>query len=183
MKKLAVIMAAVAILAVASFANGAMDRRGMGAGMMSGCGMDGQMMGSEQDMSKYLMDLNLDKEQKASIGAIKTRMKKESIRKTADMRIIQIDLRDLLLQDNVDMKAVEEKLKELETLKTDMCLSHIKDMEECKAKLTPEQRQKLREMMAAMPMMTKMGMKHHQRRGMKGKAAGMKSDTPKDKTE
>jgi coenzyme F420-reducing hydrogenase alpha subunit len=50
-----------------------------------------------------------------------------------------------------------------------MHLSHIKAMEECKAKLTPEQRKKLREMVEAGPMMEGMGMKHDQECVMKGK--------------
>ena len=65
---------------------------------------------------------------------------KEKIRRTADMRIAQIELKDLLSQDPVDMKAVEAKVKQLEAMRTEMQLSHIKAMEECKAKLTPEQR-------------------------------------------
>jgi Spy/CpxP family protein refolding chaperone len=99
-------------------------------------------------------------------------MKKETIRRTADMRIAQIELKDLLTQEPVDMKAVEAKVKQLETMRTEMQLSHIKAMEECKTKLTPEQRKKLREMMEAGPMMEKMGMKHDQKRGMKKEKAG-----------
>jgi Spy/CpxP family protein refolding chaperone len=88
-------------------------------------------------------------------------MMKETIRRTADMRIVQIELKDLLSQDPVDMKAVEEaKVKQLEMMKTEMHLSHIKAMEDCKTKLTPEQRKKLREMIEAGPMMEGMGMKH-----------------------
>ena len=46
---------------------------------------------------------------------------------------------------------------------------NIKAMEDCKTKLTPEQRKKLREMIEAGPMMEGMGMKHDQERGMKKK--------------
>jgi len=62
----------------------------------------------------------------------------------------------------------------LETMKTEMQLSHIRAMAECKAKLTPEQRKKLREMIEAEPMMGGMGMKHDQERGTKGKRVGAK---------
>jgi Spy/CpxP family protein refolding chaperone len=67
------------------------------------------------------------------------------------------------------MKAVEAKVKQLEMMRTEMHLSHIKAMEECKTKLTPEQRKKLREMIESGPMMEEMGMKHDRERGMKGK--------------
>ena len=155
MKKLAVIVAAVSILALAALAYGDMGGHGMGSGMMCGCGMDGQMMGTE-----HLKSLNLDEQQKAFIGEIKSRMQKETIRRTADMRIVQIELKDLLSKDPVDMKAVEAKAKQLEMMRTEMHLSHIKAMEDCKAKLTPQQRKKLREMIEAGPMMEGMGMKH-----------------------
>ena len=85
------------------------------------------------------------------------------------MRIAQIELKYLLSQDPLDMKAVEAKVKQLEVMKTEMHLSHIKAMEECKTKLTPEQRKKLKEMIEDEPMMEEMGMKHDQERSMKKK--------------
>ncbi len=127
----------------------------MEPGMMGCCGMDEKMMGAD-----HFKRLNLDDQQKTSIGEIKSRMMKEMIKKTADMRIVQIELKDLLSQDAVDMKAVEAKVKQLEMMRTDMHLSHIKAMEDIKTKLTPEQRRKLKEMIAAGPMMEGMGMKH-----------------------
>jgi len=177
MKKLAVIVAAVSIVVFTAFAYGDMDGNGMGSGMMGsgmmgsgmmgsgmmgGCGMDGQMMDAGHHMSKYLMGLNLDDQQKPLIGEIKSRMMKETIRRTAEMRIIRIELKDLLSKDPVDMTAVEAKVKQLEMLRTDMCLSHIRAIEEIKTKLTPEQRKKLREMIEAGPMMEGMGMRHGQ---------------------
>lgn len=164
MKKLAVIVAAVSIVALAALAYGEMGGHGMGSGMMGCCGMDGQMMGTE-----HLKSLNLDEQQKTLIGGIKSRMMKETIRRTADMRIVQIELRELLSQDPVDMKAIEAKVKQLEMMKTEMHLSHIKAMEDCKTKLTPEQRKKFREMIETGPMMEGMRMKHDQERGMKKK--------------
>lgn len=169
MKKLAAMAAAVLIVAVAALAYGDMGGHGMGPGMMCGCGMDGQMMEGEHHMSKHLMGLNLDEQQKALIGEIKSRMMKETIRKTADMSVVQIELKELLSQDPVDMKAVEAKVKQLEMMKTEMQLSHIRAMEDCKNKLTPEQRKKLREMIEAGPMMEGKGMKHDQECCMKGK--------------
>jgi Spy/CpxP family protein refolding chaperone len=164
MKKLAVIVAAVSIVVLAAFAYGDMGGHSMGSGMMGCCGMDGQMMGTE-----YFKSLSLDEQQKTLIGELKSRMMKETIRRTADLRIVQIELKDLLSQDPVDMKAVEAKVKQLEMMRTEMHLSHIKAMEECKTKLTPEQRKKLREMIESGPMMEEMGMKHDRERGMKGK--------------
>ncbi len=164
MKKLAAIVAAVSIVALAALAYGDMGGHGMGSGMMCGCGMDGQMMGTE-----HLKSLSLDEQQKTLIGEIKSRMMKETIRRTADMRIVQIELKDLLSQDPVDMKAVEAKVKQLEMMRTEMHLSHIKAIEDIRTKLTPEQRKKLREMIEAGPMMGGMGMMHDQECCMTGK--------------
>jgi Spy/CpxP family protein refolding chaperone len=163
MKKLAVIAAAVSIVVLAVLAYGQMDDRGMGPGMMGDCGM---MMGSEPHMMEHLMDLNLDEQQRTSIDEIKSRMMKDNIRRMADMRIAQIELRDLLRQDPVDMKAVEAKVKQLEMMRTEMRLSHIKAMEDIKTKLTPEQQKEFRDMLEAGPMMEGMGMMHQHRRGM-----------------
>jgi len=169
MKKLAALVAAVSIASMAALAYGDMGGHGMESGMTGCCDMDGQMMGAEHHMAKHFKGLNLDEQQKASIDAIKSRMMKETIRRTADMRIVQIELKDLLSRDTVDMKTVEAKVKQLEMMKTEMHLSHIKAMEECKSRLTPEQRKKLREMIEAGPMMEGKGMMHDQGCGMKGK--------------
>jgi Spy/CpxP family protein refolding chaperone len=176
MKKVAVMVAIVSIISLAALAYGQMGGPGMGSGMMGGCGMGGpgmgsgmmggcgmggdRMMGGEHPMWRHLMSLNLDEQQKNALREIKSRMMKETIKSMADAKIVQIELMDLLSKEPVDMKAVEAKLNQLEKLRTEMHLSHIKAMEEMKAKLTPEQRKKFREMMEAGPMMGGMGKMH-----------------------
>ncbi len=73
------------------------------------------------------------------------------IKKKADEHIAEIELRDLLDLDNVDMKAVETKLKQIASLKTETQLSMIKALEEVKSKLTLEQRKKLKEKLGTEP--------------------------------
>jgi Spy/CpxP family protein refolding chaperone len=119
---------------------------GMGHGGMGG-GMRGGMMDDDHPMWKHVMALGLDDKQKDAIIEIKHRVMKDTIRKKADKQIANIELRDLLRKDTVDMKAVEAALKKIETLKTEIRLSHIKAKEEIKSKLTPDQRKKLKEMM------------------------------------
>lgn len=134
---------------------------GQESGMMRHCGgMMGRMMEGEQHLSKYLMGLNLDEQQKNMIGEIKSKMMKETIRKMADIRIGRIDLKDLLHQDPLDMKAVEAKVKQIGQIRTEMALAHIMALEEIKSKLTPEQRKKFVEMMKTHPMRGRMGMGH-----------------------
>ena len=162
MKKLIVIVAVVSLVALAAVAYGQMGGHGMGSGMMggpgtgcgmmSGGGMGGRMMEPEHQMWGHLVSLNLDEQQKTSIGEIRSRMMKGAIKRMADMRIAHIELKDLLSKDPVDMKAVEAIMKQSEIVRTETHLSRIKAMEEVKAKLTPEQRNKFREMIAAGPM-------------------------------
>lgn len=169
MKKVIVTVTVVLVVALAAVSYGQMGGHGMGpemmggpgagCGMMSG-GMGGRMMGGEHQMWRFLTSLNLDEQQKTAIGEIKSRTMKEAIRRMADMRIAHVELKDLLSKDPVDMKAVEAKVKQSEMLRTEMHLSHIKAMEEVKATLTPEQKKKFREMIAAGPMMGGRGMMH-----------------------
>ena len=137
-----------------------MGSQGMGHGMMGECGKRDRMMEAAHHLSKSLKSLNLDEQQKKMIHEIKSRMMKQTIRKMADIQIARIELKDLLSQDPMDMKEVEVKVKQLGMLRTEMHLSHIKALEEIKAKLTPEQRKKFGEMMKAGPMMGGMGKMH-----------------------
>ena len=125
----------------------------MGSGMMGGHGPGGRMMEADHHLSMYLEGLNLDEQQKRAIGEIKSSIKKNTIRRMADISIARIELKDLLLQDPLDMKAVEAKVRQLGLLRTEMHLSHIKALETIKAKLSPEQRKKIVGMMKTGPMM------------------------------
>ncbi len=100
---------------------------------------------------KEILSLGLDEKQKDAIREIKRRAIKELIEKKADEHIAEIELRDLLDQDNVDMKAVETKLKQIATLKTETHFSMIKSLEEVKSKLTAEQKKKWKEKLATEP--------------------------------
>ena len=76
---------------------------------------------------------------------------KKMIKKRADECIAGIEMKELMDKDPVDIKAVEAKLKQIETIKTEMQLSLIRAAEEAKSKLTPEQRKKFKEMRAIAP--------------------------------
>ena len=100
---------------------------------------------TEHPMWRYLMGIGLDEKQREAIKEIKSRLMKEMIKKRADESVAFIDLKDLLDKDPIDMKAVEAKLKQIETAKTEIHLSLIRAREEVKSKLTPEQRKKFKE--------------------------------------
>jgi Spy/CpxP family protein refolding chaperone len=102
--------------------------------------------GDDHLMWEHLMGLGLDEKQREAIKEIKSKVIKDAIRKRADERIAGIELKDLLDKDPVDMKAVEAKLKQIETIKTEMHLSLIMATEEAKSKLAPEQKKTFQEM-------------------------------------
>jgi Spy/CpxP family protein refolding chaperone len=150
-----------------------------GCGMMGGIrhqdmgtmqGMAGEMkehmMDDDSPLCGHLMALGLDEKQKEAITGIRNRLMKEMIRKQADRAIAKVELKELLDKDPVDMKAVETKLKQLETVQTDIHLSHIRTKEEIKSKLTPEQKKRFKEIMEMHPMKGKMGMMHGEGCGM-----------------
>jgi Spy/CpxP family protein refolding chaperone len=119
-----------------------MDGGGMGMGGGGGAGMwDGAH-------AKYVIDaLDLDDNQSAEVKAVLLKLQKEMIRKRADIQIAELELREILAKDPVDVKAAEAKVKQIASLKTDAAMMHIQGIEDVKAKLTPEQKKKLSELM------------------------------------
>jgi len=92
----------------------------------------------------HLKGLGLDEKQREAIKDIESRHMKDTIRERADVQIAAIEMKDILDKEPVDMTAVEAKLKQSASLIMDMRLSRIKEMEEIKAQLTPEQRDKFK---------------------------------------
>ncbi len=99
----------------------------------------------EHPMWRYLMELGLDEKQKASAKEIKSIVMKETVKKRADVHIAEIELKDMLDKDPVDIKAVEMKLNQIEAVKTEILLLFIVAMEEVKSRLTAEQRKRFKE--------------------------------------
>lgn len=87
------------------------------------------------DMDK----LKLDEKQKDALKEIENNTSKELIRKRAEEQIAEIELREFLDRETVDLKAVETKIKQIAGIKTEIQLIVIKSMENMKAKLTSEQ--------------------------------------------
>jgi Spy/CpxP family protein refolding chaperone len=162
MKKAAVVAAAVSVVAFAALAYGDMESQGVKSEIIAGCGMDGQMIAVENDISKHLADINLDEQQKNIIGKIKSKMTKETIKRTAEMRIVQVEIKDFLNHDPVNVQAVEAEVKKLGMLKTDIYISHILAMEEIKANLTYEQRKTFKKLVEFGPIIDAMGVKYDQ---------------------
>ena len=65
------------------------------------------------------------------------------IKKRADIEVAEVELREILEKDPVDVKTAETKVKQIASLKTEAAVMHIQGIEDVKAKLTPEQKKKL----------------------------------------
>jgi Spy/CpxP family protein refolding chaperone len=112
--------------------------------MHHGIDMKNERPGMGPFMGKHFMNLGLDEKQKEAIKDINSKALKSVIRKSAELEIARIELRDILDKDSVDLNAVGTLLKKIESLNTDIHFLHIKAMEEIKALLTPEQKKKFK---------------------------------------
>jgi Spy/CpxP family protein refolding chaperone len=109
--------------------------------------------------------LGLDDNQSKEVKAIAFKMQKDMVRKQADAKIARIELREILGNDQVDVKVAETKVKQIASLKAEAAMIRIQGIEDIKAKLTPEQKKKLSEMLQMKRMwhtkrMMQRGMEH-----------------------
>lgn len=96
-------------------------------------------------------ELELSSEQIQSLERLRADFQRDAIRRQADLRIAQLELRRLLDADFVDLKEVEANLREIERLRVDLRLARIRTIEQGKAELTSKQRAKLRSLLTAPP--------------------------------
>jgi Spy/CpxP family protein refolding chaperone len=133
-------------LAVAS-ANAQMGGgKGMGGGM--GIGPGGGMGRWDGAHGRHIISaLGLDDKQTAEVKSIFFKLQKDMLRKRVDIEVAEVELEEILGKDPVDIKAAEAKVKQIASLKAEAAMLHILGIEDVKAKLTPEQKKKLTEMM------------------------------------
>jgi Spy/CpxP family protein refolding chaperone len=87
-------------------------------------------------------ELGLSEEQTKKAKEILFQVMKANIKGRADLQIAEIEMKELLGAESVDMAQVEVKLEGIEGLRTMLRLNMIKAHEQAKAILTHEQRQK-----------------------------------------
>ncbi len=126
---------------------------GQGGGMMGGMmggGMGGGRALSHEGplisiMLEHKQDLGLNAEQERKLRDLRTEFAKESIRRSAEIQVAEIELDSLLEQDKWDVAKVEPKVKQIATLQGDLRLARIKTLEAGRAVLTAEQLDKLKQ--------------------------------------
>lgn len=123
-----------------------------GHGMMKGPmmwdgGMGGMMGGSNYGKMymKAIRALNLTPDQKAKAQALHSDYHKKTIRAMADIKIAEIELRDIMSADPASLEKVRVKINEISAKKADLRFSRIKALDEFKKILTPEQKKQLKD--------------------------------------
>ena len=100
-------------------------------------------MGMPDHVLKAISMLDLTDEQQQEIQTIRFLYAKDMVRKRADIDVASIELQEILAADGVDMPLAEQKIREVASLRADLEVMNLKFREQIKAKLTPEQLEKL----------------------------------------
>lgn len=124
----------------------------MGGGKMGGM-MDGDHMMTEgRHFDKiYMMavkQLNLNADQKKKADALKTDFQKKAIKAKADIKIAEVELKEMLAAEPVNLDKVKQKVSDIYAKKAEKKMLWIRTVEDFKKVLTPEQKEKFREIIS-----------------------------------
>jgi Spy/CpxP family protein refolding chaperone len=87
----------------------------------------------------HARDLGLTPEQESKLRTLRTEFEKESIRRTAEIRTLEIDLAALLEQERWDLAPIESKVKQIGQLQADLRTARIRALDAGRNVLTPDQ--------------------------------------------
>jgi hypothetical protein len=96
-------------------------------------------------------ELGLTLQQVDALERLRISFQREAIKRDADLRVAEMDLAVLRRAEPVDLAQVEAKVREIERLKADLRVARIRTIEQGRAQLTPEQREKLRALVGGEP--------------------------------
>jgi hypothetical protein len=95
-------------------------------------------------MLHYRAELGLSPAQVDGLERLRAEFRREAIRREADLRVAEMDLGALRERDPVDLDRVEAKVREIERVRADLRLARIRAIEQGRALLSAEQRERLR---------------------------------------
>jgi Spy/CpxP family protein refolding chaperone len=99
---------------------------------------------------RHQKELALTPAQVASLRQLGTDAQRDAIKRHADQRLAEVDLRTLMAPDPADpnkprdLARIEAKVREIEKLRADGRMARIRSLEQSRQVLTAEQREKLR---------------------------------------
>ena len=102
----------------------------------------------------HRQELALTPAQVDNLRKLGTDAQRDAIKRQADRRLAELDLRTMMMPDPADankprdLSKIETKVREIEKLRADGRVARIRTMEQSRQVLTPEQRDKLRALLA-----------------------------------
>ena len=121
----------------------------MGPGMGPGGGPGGRELSHEGPlisiMLEHKLEIGLTLEQEKKLRDLRTEFSKDSARRTAEIRVAEIELESLLEQDKWDLAAIAPKVTQVAALLGDLRLARIKTLEAGRALLTVQQIERLKQ--------------------------------------
>jgi Spy/CpxP family protein refolding chaperone len=96
-------------------------------------------------MLEHSQELGLSPDQENKLRDLRTEFSKEWVRRSADIRVAEIELDSLLAQDKWDLAKIEPKVRQIASLQADLRLARIKTLAAGRDVLTPDQLQKLKQ--------------------------------------
>ncbi len=157
MKKVLLSLLLTVVFAVPAFSQMSdMPMRGHGE-MMEMDHMD--MMGGEMMCMDYAKKIGLTDDQMAKMKPLHREMLKMQIRSKADLKIAQIELKEIMEVKDFDLDKAASAIKKIEDIKTAQHLDMLKAMKDMRAILTDEQFKNMRKMC-----MMKMGKEKHEKK-------------------
>ena len=93
-------------------------------------------------------ELGLSPQQVEALERVRTDFQREAIRRDADLRVAEMDLAALRRQDPVDLGPVEAKIREIERLRAELRIAQVRAIEQGRAQLSAEQRDRLRALLS-----------------------------------
>jgi Spy/CpxP family protein refolding chaperone len=95
---------------------------------------------------RFRAELGLTDDQASRLRGLRSEYRKQAIRRHADIRIARLELGDLLAEDSWNLPRAEEKIRQISTVRTEARLARLRALARARDILTPEQREKLREL-------------------------------------
>jgi len=122
---------------------------GQAAGPGPAIGREGRGLSHEGPlitiMLEHRQELGLSAEQERKLRDLRTEFAKDSERRSAEIRVAEIDLDALLEQDKWDLSKIQPKVQQIATLQGELRFARIRTLEAGRALLTPEQLERLKQ--------------------------------------
>jgi len=108
----------------------------------------GDMMEGMMGMChEHAKEIGLTEDQITKITPIHREMEKKAIRLKADIKIAEIDLKEIMEVKDFDLEKASAQVKKIEDIKIALHLEMLKSMKDIRSILTDEQFKKMKEMM------------------------------------